>query len=126
MQQTRKVYEPSVDGLNSNVVTMIDAIHRSGEHIELYVRRNSWGNLTVFRFDHTEPAWEIWCHNKPPYFCDYKAKIIPVVHGTVHWGSSHTYEPHILSSPGTFAYTPIRRPAWWQCNRPSGPILPIA
>jgi hypothetical protein len=114
MHLSQKAYEPNVDGVGANVVSIIDAIHRSGFEIPLYLRRNSWGPMTVFRFTHTTPSWEIWRVNSAPYFCNYPAKIVPIVHGIVHWGQHHQYEVHTLRCPGTFAYTPIRRPAWWR------------
>jgi hypothetical protein len=107
------VYDPVVDGLDHNVLTMVDAIRRSEWSGELFLRRNSWGFMTVFKFVNTQLPWAEWSERKAPYFWE-KGSPVVVVQGVIHWGSSRTYERHELRSPGTFAYTPIRRPAWWR------------
>ncbi len=93
-----------------NVLSEIVEARASG--VELYFRRNSWGFSTAFWFVDTEPAFEVWCVRKPPYFNDERHRP-PIVRGIVHWGDRRVYESHELRCPGTYAYMRIARPSWW-------------
>lgn len=95
-----------------NLYQMIDQAELGlGAGYPIFVRRNSWGPRTVAEVIVSDPDWKQWPGN-PPYWSNY-----PTIVGLVHWQRSGAYELAVLSSPGTFAYTRIDQPSWWNPPR---------